>query len=65
MRGELNIRNDGYRAVGRALTDSTAPSTPGTASSTRQNPPVYQRMHSNDSGKGSEKDANGTSRMAD
>lgn len=64
MRGELNIRNDGYRCVGRAL-DITAPSTPGTASATRQNPPVYQRMHSNDSGKGSEKDANGTSRMTD
>jgi hypothetical protein len=66
MRGELNIRNEGYRGgtIGRTL-DTTAPSTPGTASSTRQNPPVYQRMHSNDSGKGSEKDGNGTGRMVD
>lgn len=42
MRGELNIRNRGF----------DIPSTPGTASSIRTNPPNYQRMHSNDSTKG-------------
>lgn len=40
------------------------PSTPGTASATRQNPPIYQRMHSNDSGKGSDKDGN-TGRLSE
>jgi hypothetical protein len=66
MRGELNIRNE-YRALGRAA-DITAPSTPGTASSMRTNPPSYQRMHSNDSNKGndSNKDAtNGNGRLSD
>lgn len=62
MRGELNARNDPYLRgpliTGRG--DAT-PSTPGTASTNRQNPPLYQRMHSNDSGKGSDKDVNGTS----
>lgn len=51
MRGELNIRNiDARTALGRGM-DLTAPSTPGTASSMRTNPPSYQRMHSNDSNK--------------
>lgn len=65
MRGELNIRNE-YRALGRA-SDITAPSTPGTASSLRTNPPSYQRMHSNDSNKGNDsKDVtNGNGRMSD
>lgn len=43
-RTQLHNRGDG------------TPSTPGTASSTRTNPPIYQRMHSNDSSKGSDKD---------
>jgi len=51
MRGELNIRNvDTRTGLGRGI-DLTAPSTPGTASSMRTNPPSYQRMHSNDSNK--------------
>lgn len=51
MRGELNIRTtDTRNALGRVM-DLTAPSTPGTASSMRTNPPSYQRMHSNDSNK--------------
>lgn len=51
MRGELNIRNEYRNALNRAGLDVTAPSTPGTASSMRTNPPSYQRMHSNDSNK--------------
>lgn len=51
MRGELNIRNDFRGALNRGILDITAPSTPGTASSIRTNPPSYQRMHSNDSNK--------------
>ncbi|CAO1372534.1 unnamed protein product [Diamesa serratosioi] len=55
MRGELNMRNDYRGPLSRtAGSDITTPSTPGTASSMRQNPPVYQRMHSNDSGKGND-----------
>ncbi|CAD7083016.1 unnamed protein product [Hermetia illucens] len=50
MRGELNTRPCG------PLRGDATPSTPSTASTTRNNPPIYQRMHSNDSGKGSEKD---------
>jgi len=54
MRGELNIRNE-YRGLNRAGADlTTAPSTPGTASSMRVNPPSYQRMHSSDSSKGND-----------
>ncbi|XP_055688007.1 NAD(+) hydrolase sarm1 isoform X5 [Lutzomyia longipalpis] len=49
MRGELNMKSDGFRGPLRG--DGT-PSTPSTASTTRQNPPIYQRMHSNDSNKG-------------
>lgn len=49
MRGDFNIR---ARGVFDILT--AAPSTPGTASSIRTNPPNYQRMHSNDSNKGNE-----------
>lgn len=52
MRGELNMRNTNFGpGMTRGLLDITAPSTPGTASSIRTNPPVYQRMHSNDSNK--------------
>lgn len=49
MRGELNTRNDSFLRGG-PMSNITAPSTPGTASTNRQHPPVYQRMHSNDSG---------------
>lgn len=55
MRGELNAKVE----RGGPLRGDMTPSTPGTAASTRQNPPSYQRMHSNDSGKGSDKDING------
>lgn len=57
MRGELT-RLDGFQNRGPVLhgRGDATPSTPGTASSTRTNPPLYQRMHSNDSGKGSDKD---------
>ncbi|GAB0093847.1 Sterile alpha and TIR motif-containing protein 1 [Sergentomyia squamirostris] len=51
MRGELNVKTDGYPMRGVLRGDGT-PSTPSTASTTRQNPPIYQRMHSNDSNKG-------------
>lgn len=57
MRGEIT-RLDGFQNRSAALHNrgDTTPSTPGTASSTRTNPPIYQRMHSNDSSKGSDKD---------
>jgi hypothetical protein len=62
MRGELNIRTDYHRSpLGRG--DMT-PSTPSTAS-VRQHPPVYQRMHSNDSGKGSDKETSGAGRLSE
>lgn len=61
MRGELNIRNEYRNALNRAGLDITAPSTPGTASSMRTNPPSYQRMHSNDSNKGNNDSKDGTS----
>lgn len=59
MRGELNIRNEYRNAMSRAGLDTTAPSTPGTASSMRTNPPSYQRMHSNESNKGNDSKDNG------
>lgn len=63
MRGELNSRcADGLmNRVGLSKGDIT-PGTPSNPSLVRQ-PPSYQRMHSNDSGsgKGSDKDTNGTS----
>lgn len=63
MRGELNIRNEYRNAL---KIDATAPSTPGTASSMRTNPPNYQRMHSNDSGKGNDsKDGVSNGRISD
>ncbi|XP_021941773.1 sterile alpha and TIR motif-containing protein 1 isoform X3 [Zootermopsis nevadensis] len=60
MRGELNVRSDG--PLGRvALNKGDA--TPGTPSGNTlgRQPPNYQRMHSNESGKGSDKDVNGNS----
>lgn len=66
MRGELNIRNEYRNALNRAGLDITAPSTPGTASSMRTNPPSYQRMHSNDSNKGNDsKDGASNGRISD
>lgn len=66
MRGELNIRNEYRNALNRAGLDITAPSTPGTASSMRTNPPSYQRMHSNDSSKGNDsKDGASNGRISD
>lgn len=62
MRGELT-KLEGFhnRPVLHGNNGVATPSTPGTASSTRTQQPIYQRMHSNDSGKGSDKDnGNGT-----
>lgn len=65
MRGELNMRNTNFGpGMTRGYLDITAPSTPGTASSIRTNPPVYQRMHSNDSNKDL-KDGASNGRMSD
>jgi hypothetical protein len=66
MRGELNVRSNDYRgALNRGHLDNlTAPSTPGTASSMRTNPPSYQRMHSNDSNKDL-KDGTSNGRLSD
>ncbi|XP_054289187.1 NAD(+) hydrolase sarm1 isoform X4 [Macrosteles quadrilineatus] len=66
MRGELNMRGgvDVLRGVGAMSTSGKSGSsiqgdvTPGTPSIVRA-PPTYQRMHSNESGKGSDKDVNG------
>ncbi|PSN54419.1 Sterile alpha and TIR motif-containing protein 1 [Blattella germanica] len=59
MRGELNVRSDG--PSGRvALKGDATPGTPSGNTLSRQ-PPSYQRMHSNESGKGSDKDVNGNS----
>ncbi|XP_022916162.1 NAD(+) hydrolase sarm1 isoform X2 [Onthophagus taurus] len=56
MRGEVNAKNDtSLSRVGMAKGDLT-PGTPSNPGLSR--PPVYQRMHSNDSGKG-DKDVNG------
>ncbi|XP_055324987.1 NAD(+) hydrolase sarm1 isoform X2 [Sitodiplosis mosellana] len=52
MRGERDNIMAAYRA---ALRGDATPNTPSTASSSRQNPLTYQRMHSNDSDK--EKDS--------
>lgn len=58
MRGELNMRGDMMRGVGVMSNSSKGDVTPGTPSIVRP-PPTYQRMHSNESGKGSDKDVNG------
>ncbi|XP_046680809.1 NAD(+) hydrolase sarm1 isoform X4 [Homalodisca vitripennis] len=59
MRGEMNMRGDGpMRGVGAMSNSSKGDVTPGTPSIVRA-PPTYQRMHSNESGKGSDKDVNG------
>lgn len=59
MRGELNARIDGPISRVAGVTGSAkGDATPGTPSIVRQ-PPTYQRMHSNESGKGSDKDVNG------
>lgn len=59
MRGELNARSDGLISRVAGVTGSAkGDATPGTPSIVRQ-PPTYQRMHSNESGKGSDKDVNG------
>lgn len=59
MRGELNMRGDRPLGVGTMSNSSKAGDvTPGTPSIVRA-PPTYQRMHSNDSAKGSDKDVNG------
>lgn len=52
MRGERDTIMAAYRA---AIRGDATPNTPSTASSSRQNPLTYQRMHSNDSDK--EKDS--------
>lgn len=60
MRGELNVRSDGF--LGRVPMNK-GDATPGTPSGNTlgRQPPSYQRMHSNESGKGSDKDVNGNS----
>ena len=60
MRGEVNVRSDG--PSGR-VTLNKGDATPGTPSGNTlgRQPPNYQRMHSNESGKGSDKDVNGNS----
>ncbi|KRT81007.1 Sterile alpha motif containing protein, partial [Oryctes borbonicus] len=59
MRGEVNNRTDPLSRVGLQKSEIT-PSTPANPVLVRQ-PPSYQRMHSNDSSKGSDKDVNGNS----
>lgn len=64
MRGELNFCRGGASSsdgslITRLKGDIT-PSTPSNPNLVRQ-PPSYQRMHSNDSGSGKEKDLNGNS----
>jgi hypothetical protein len=55
MRGELpRMDNSQTRSVG--LHGGRGDCTPTTASTIRSTPPIYQRMHSNDSGKLSDKD---------
>ncbi|XP_067010666.2 NAD(+) hydrolase sarm1 isoform X2 [Anabrus simplex] len=60
MRGELSTRSDGLLGRGVALKGDATPGTPSGNTLGRQ-PPSYQRMHSNESGKGSDKDVNGNS----
>nr|CAD7427471.1 unnamed protein product [Timema monikensis] len=60
MRGEANIRQDMLGRVGGLAKGDATPGTPSGNTLGRQ-PPSYQRMHSNESGKGSDKDVNGNS----
>lgn len=55
MRGEL-VTNQSRMGLNKGDV------TPGTPSSLSRQPPSYQRMHSNDSSKGSDKDCNGGSK---
>lgn len=52
MRGELNSRAEGLinRGVGAFNKGDATPGTPST--NLGRQPPIYQRMHSNDSGSG-------------
>ncbi|KAI4461552.1 sarm1 [Holotrichia oblita] len=59
MRGEVNNRTDALSRAGLQKTEIT-PGTPANPVLVRQ-PPSFQRMHSNDSSKGSDKDVNGNS----
>lgn len=63
MRGELNTRTEPLNRVGGLQKSELTPGTPATQSVLRQ-PPSYQRMHSNDSSKGSDKDVNGNSGLS-
>lgn len=58
MRGELNTRIDTRGGPMSSNASAKGDATPSTPSLVRQ-PPTYQRMHSNESGKGSDKDGNG------
>ena len=62
MRGELNSKIDGAVGASRGMLNSKGDATPSTPSGATLNrhPPPYQRMHSNDSSKGSDKDTNGS-----
>jgi hypothetical protein len=60
MRGELNVRSDGPSGRVALNKGDATPGTPSGNTLGRQ-PPSYQRMHSNESGKGSDKDVNGNS----
>lgn len=61
MRGELNMRPEGVMGGRVPLNKGDCtPGTPANPALVRQ-PPVYQRLPSNDSGKGSDKDVNGNS----
>ncbi|CAH1185693.1 unnamed protein product [Phyllotreta striolata] len=59
MRGEMNPRTQDGLRMGLSKGDIT-PGTPSNPGLVRQ-PPNYQRMHSSDSGKSSDKDTNGNS----
>lgn len=61
MRGEMNMRSEGV--VGNRMGSNKGDATPN-PSLVRQ-PPVYQRLPSNDSVKSSDKDVNGNSGMRD
>lgn len=65
MRGELSTRGEGplssaLSSSSRSMLNSKGDVTPGTPSSASigRHPPAYQRMHSNESAKGSDKEAN-------